>query len=286
GVVFVFPGQGTQWAGMTRELLATSPVFAERMRECAQALSPFVEWDLWEMLGDAQALERASDVVMPVLWAVMVSLAHLWQSLGVTPSAVLGHSQGEIAAACVVGGLSLDDGARIVAVRSRLFARSLAGRGGMVSVQLPRAEAEVLIARWEGRLSLAAVNGPSWVVLSGDTEAVEELIAAGEAEGFRVRRIGTDCAGHSAQVDQLRDEMLEELAGITPLESAVEFYSTVNGELTGTQELDAEYWYRNLRETVRLADTTRVLAAAGHGTFLEVSPHAVLIPSLEETLFE
>ncbi|WP_416975923.1 SDR family NAD(P)-dependent oxidoreductase, partial [Streptomyces sp. 4F14] len=284
-VVFVFPGQGAQWAGMAQGLLAASPVFAERMRECARALAPFVEWDLLEALEDLEALGRV-DVVQPVLWAVMVSLAHLWQSLGVTPAAVVGHSQGEIAAACVAGGLSLDDAARIIAVRSRLLAGTLGGRGGMASVRLPLAEAESLIARWEGRLSIAAVNGPSSVVVSGEAEAVTELVAAGEAEDFRTRRMDTDCAGHSPQVEEIRAALIEALADIAPMEGSVAFYSTVTGELTDTRELDAEYWYRNARETVRLADTTPLLASAGYEMFVEVSPHPVLTPSLEETLFE
>ncbi|WP_159058957.1 type I polyketide synthase, partial [Streptomyces caeruleatus] len=213
GVVFVFPGQGAQWVGMAQELLASSPVFAGRMGECAQALAPFVEWDLLEVLGDQAALERV-DVVQPVLWAVMVSLAHLWQSLGVTPAAVVGHSQGEIAAACVAGGLSLEDAARISAVRSRMIAGSLAGRGGMVSVGLPLTEVESLVARWEGRLSVAAVNGPSWVVVSGDAEAVAELVAGGEAEDFRARRVEVDYASHSPHVEEIEAELIEALAGI------------------------------------------------------------------------
>ncbi|WP_143569098.1 type I polyketide synthase, partial [Streptomyces acidiscabies] len=285
GVVFVFPGQGSQWVGMARGLLVSSPVFAERMGECARALAPFVEWDLLEVLGDEEALGRV-DVVQPVLWAVMVSLAQVWRSFGVVPAAVVGHSQGEIAAACVAGGLSLDDAARISAVRSRMIAGSLAGRGGMVSVGLPRAEVELLIVRWEGRLSVAAVNGPSSVVVSGDPEALAELVVAGEAENFRARKIEVDYASHSAHVEEIEAELVEALADIAPVEGTVAFYSTVTGELTDTRDLDAEYWYRNLRETVRLADTTRALAAAGHGTFVEVSPHPVLTPSLEETLFE
>ncbi|MDX2964453.1 type I polyketide synthase, partial [Streptomyces acidiscabies] len=285
GVVFVFPGQGSQWAGMARGLLVSSPVFAERMRECAQALAPFVEWDLLEVLGDEGALARV-DVVQPVLWAVMVSLARVWESLGVVPAAVVGHSQGEIAAACVAGGLSLGDAAKIISVRSRLLAESLAGRGGMVAVRLPLAEVELLVARWEGRLSVAAVNGASSVVVSGDAEAVTELVLVGEAEGFRTRRMDTDCAGHSPHVEEVRAELVEALADIAPVEGSVAFYSTVTGELADTRGLDAEYWYRNARETVRLADTAGVLTAAGYGVFVEVSPHPVLVPSLEETLFE
>ncbi|WP_143570402.1 type I polyketide synthase, partial [Streptomyces acidiscabies] len=285
GVVFVFPGQGSQWVGMARGLLVSSPVFAERMRECAQALAPFVDWDLLEVLGDEGALGRV-DVVQPVLWAVMVSLARVWESLGVVPAAVVGHSQGEIAAACVAGGLSLGDAAKIISVRSRLLAESLAGRGGMVAVRLPLAGVELLVARWEGRLSVAAVNGASSVVVSGDAEAVTELVLVGEAEGFRTRRMDTDCAGHSPHVEEVRAELVEALADIAPVEGSVAFYSTVTGELADTRGLDAEYWYRNARETVRLADTAGVLTAAGYGVFVEVSPHPVLVPSLEETLFE
>ncbi|WP_306279862.1 type I polyketide synthase, partial [Streptomyces malaysiensis] len=134
-VVLVFPGQGWQWVGMAAGLLESSSVFAERVGECAAALAPFVEWSLVDVLGDAAALERV-DVVQPVLWAVMVSLAEVWRSFGVEPAAVIGHSQGEIAAACVVGALSLEDAARVVALRSRAL-RALSGRGGMVSVSLP-----------------------------------------------------------------------------------------------------------------------------------------------------
>ncbi|WP_416975931.1 acyltransferase domain-containing protein, partial [Streptomyces sp. 4F14] len=226
------------------------------------------------------------DVVQPVLWAVMVSLAYLWESLGVVPAAVVGHSQGEIAAACVAGGLSLEDAARVVAVRSRMIAGSLAGRGGMVSVGLPLAEVELLLVRWEGRLSVAAVNGPSSVVVSGDAEALGELVVAGGVEDFRARRVEVDYASHSAHVEQIEAELTEALADIAPMEGTVAFYSTVTGGLMDTCELGAGYWYRNLREAVRLADTTRALAAAGHGVFVEVSPHPVLTPSLEETLFE
>ncbi|MGW7658512.1 acyltransferase domain-containing protein, partial [Streptomyces tendae] len=165
-VVFVFPGQGSQWVGMALELVESSPVFAGRLGDCADALAPFVEWSLFDVLGDEVALGRV-DVVQPVLWAVMVSLAELWRSFGVVPSVVVGHSQGEIAAACVAGGLSLEDGARVVALRSRALL-ALSGRGGMVSVP-------VSADRLRGRvgLSVAAVNGPVSTVVSGAVEVLE-----------------------------------------------------------------------------------------------------------------
>ncbi|MCC5481335.1 acyltransferase domain-containing protein, partial [Streptomyces barringtoniae] len=183
--VFVFPGQGSQWAGMAAQLLDVSPVFAARIGECAAALESFTDWSLVDVLRQvpgAPSLERV-DVVQPALFAVMVSLAELWRSAGVEPAAVLGHSQGEIAAACVAGILSLEDAARVVALRSQAIGRVLAGRGGMVSVALPVAAVRERIAVWgEERVSVAAVNGPSSVVVSGEPQALEELLAVCEAE--------------------------------------------------------------------------------------------------------
>ncbi|WP_042177232.1 type I polyketide synthase, partial [Streptomyces sp. NBRC 110035] len=201
GVVFVFPGQGSQWVGMAVELLETSPVFAQRMSACADALAPHVEWSLLDVVGGvegAASWERV-DVVQPVLWAVMVSLAEVWRSCGVEPAAVVGHSQGEIAAACVAGGLSLEDAALVVALRSRAL-RALSGLGGMVSVACGVSVVGELVGRWEGRVSVAAVNGPSSVVVSGDADALDELLVVCEAQGVRARRVAVDYASHSAHV--------------------------------------------------------------------------------------
>ncbi|MBM7173998.1 acyltransferase domain-containing protein, partial [Streptomyces sp. G44] len=162
------------------------------------ALSSYVEWSLFEVLDDAEALERV-DVVQPVLWAVMVSLAELWQSYGIKPGAVVGHSQGEIAAACVAGALSLGDAARVVALRSKAIL-ALSGAGGMVSVALP---VEDVRARLTEGLSVAAVNGPSSVVVSGDVAELDALLAACEAEEIRARRIPVDYASHSAHVETI-----------------------------------------------------------------------------------
>ncbi|MGF1430303.1 type I polyketide synthase, partial [Kitasatospora sp. LaBMicrA B282] len=277
-VVFVFPGQGSQWVGMAAELLVESPEFAARMAECAQALAPYVDWSLLEVLGDAAALERV-DVVQPVLWAVMVSLAEVWRAHGVTPAAVVGHSQGEIAAAVVAGALSLADGARVVALRSQAI-RAIAGRGGMVSTALP---AERVAAGWDGRLSVAAVNGPGSLVVSGDNDALDELLERCAAEEVRARRIPVDYASHSAHVEELEAELLAALAPIAPQASTVPFHSTVTGDLLDTTRLDAAYWYRNLRQTVQLESTVRALQAAGHPVFVEVSPHPVLTFALQET---
>ncbi|MEV0505699.1 type I polyketide synthase, partial [Streptomyces spectabilis] len=172
-VVWVFPGQGSQWVGMGRELLDSSPVFAERVGECAAALEPLVDWSLVDVLrGEVEPglLERV-DVVQPASFAVMVGLAAVWASVGVEPDAVLGHSQGEIAAACVAGALSLADAARVVALRSQAIVARLAGRGGMASVALSEEEVAGRLGPWSDRVEVAAVNGPSSVVVAGDAEA-------------------------------------------------------------------------------------------------------------------
>ncbi|MFI2779940.1 type I polyketide synthase, partial [Streptomyces sp. ALB3] len=282
--VFVFPGQGSQWVGMAAGLMESSPVFAERMRECAAALSVHTDWSLLGVLrGEAGApgLGRV-DVVQPVLWAVMVSLAQVWRAAGVEPAAVMGHSQGEIAAACVAGGLSLEDGARVVALRSQAILE-LSGLGGMLAVADSADGVRERLARWEGRLSVAAVNGPASAVISGDSDALDAFREACRADGVRCKRIDVDYASHSAHVERIRDRLLEVLAGLAPRSSQVPLYSTVTGELLDTAGMDAEYWYTNLRRTVLLEEATQALLSTGHGVFVEVSPHPVLTMGLQET---
>ena len=285
GVVFLFPGQGSQWRGMTAGLLDCSPVFAGGLRACAGALEQFVDWSVEDVLRDvdgAPGLERV-DVVQPLLFAVMVALAGLWRACGVRPSVVVGHSQGEIAAAHVAGGLSLEDAARLVVTRSRALVR-LMGRGGMVSVALPEKEIEGWLERWGGRASVAAVNGPSSVVVSGEREALDGLLGELVQGGVRAREIPVGYASHSAHIEEIREELLEGCAGITPVSGDVPFFSTVTGGLLDTAELDGEYWYRNLRETVRLEAATRSLLAEGYRSFIEISPHAVLTVGVQETV--
>nr|WP_199827016.1 type I polyketide synthase [Streptomyces sp. WM6378] len=277
--VFVFPGQGSQWVEMGRELWESSPVFARRMRECADALAPYVDWSLHDVLGDADALERV-DVVQPVLWAVMVSLAEVWRSYGVEPEAVVGHSQGEIAAACVAGALSVEDAAKVVALRSKAIL-ALSGRGGMVSVALP---VEDVRARLTDGLSVAAVNGPSSVVVSGDVAELDALLAACAADEVRARRVPVDYASHSRHVEAIHDELGRVLAGLEPRTADVPFFSTVTADWLDTTVMDAEYWYTNLRGTVRFEEATRALAAQDFRTFIEASAHPVLTIGVEQTL--
>ncbi|MDN0201146.1 type I polyketide synthase [Streptomyces sp. S.PNR 29] len=283
-VALVFPGQGPQWIGMGRELYAASPVFAARIDECAQALAPYVDWSLHEVLGGAAgaaSLER-SDVVQPALWAVMVALAAVWESLGVRPDAVVGHSMGETAAAVVTGALSLEDGARVMALRSRTVVE-LSGRGGMVSVAAPVERVrEWCVSVGEG-VSVAAVNGPASVVVSGELAALDRLVAIGEGEGVRVRRIPVDYASHSVQVEQIADRLERELAGVSPGAARVPVYSTVEAAWVDGSRLDAGYWVRNERRPVRFEEAVRGLLDEGFRFFVECSPHPVLTVGVEET---
>ncbi|MFH8618810.1 beta-ketoacyl synthase N-terminal-like domain-containing protein [Streptomyces sp. NPDC017979] len=280
GPVLVFPGQGSQWVGMGVELLDSSTVFAERIAACESALKPHVDWSLTGVLrGDGAELARV-DVVQPVLWAVMVSLAAVWVEYGVEPAAVIGHSQGEIAAACVAGALTLEDGARIVALRSKAL-RALSGGGAMASLAVGAEEAEGFFPV-QGGVVVAAVNGPSSTVVSGPPQAVAEAVAAVEGAGHRARLIDVDYASHGPQVDEITDELHGLLAGIQPARSGVAFYSTVTAEQVDTTALDTGYWVRNLRERVRFSDAVEALVDAGHGLFVEVSPHPVLAFGLAE----
>ncbi|HEY1971728.1 MAG TPA: beta-ketoacyl synthase N-terminal-like domain-containing protein, partial [Pseudonocardia sp.] len=287
-VVFVFPGQGSQWVGMGRELVGSSPVFAARLAECAVALAPFVDWSLPDVLAGregAPGFDRV-DVVQPALWAVMVSLAAVWEAAGVLPDAVVGHSQGEIAAAVVAGSLSLEDAARIVALRSRALI-ALSGRGGMLSVAEPVAVVENRLARCafpDGQVSVAAVNGPRATVVSGDLDALAALLADCERDAVRARMLPVDYASHGPQVDQLREEILDRLGGVVPRPARVPMVSAMTGEFLEGPELEAGYWYASLRSSVEFSRAVEVLDRAGHGVFIEVSPHPVMTASITATL--
>ncbi|MFD3486315.1 SDR family NAD(P)-dependent oxidoreductase [Streptomyces sp. NPDC058665] len=282
----VFPGQGSQWEGMARELMRTSAVFRASIEACHEALAPYVDWSLLDTLtaeSGAAALDRA-DVVQPVLFAVMVSLARVWESLGVRPDAVIGHSQGEIAAAHIAGALDLADAARIVALRSQTI-MTLSGTGAMASVPLAADRVAEYIEPFGDRLSVAVVNGPTTTVVAGTPDAVAELLARCESDGIRAKAVSAvDFASHSPHMDAIKDRLLEQFAGVTPRSCDIAFYSTVTAGAIDTAELDADYWFSNLRRPVLFESTLRAMAEDGFGTFVESSPHPVLTVGLRATL--
>lgn len=280
-IVFVFPGQGAQRIGMGRQLMQECAVFRETVAECDRLM---VKWlghsvidEIHRAGSDAGACQIA--LIQPALFAIAVGLAARWRSFGIVPDIVVGHSMGEVAAAHVAGALNLEDATRIICRRSALLSQ-ISGQGAMHVVAMPMAGAEQLVARYRDRVSVAVSNSPTSTVLSGDPAALAELAEVLRQRNIFSRPVRVDVASHSPQVDCLRDELLAELAGIAPVPSVVPIFSTVTGELCDGAAFGAEYWVRNLRETVLFWNAVQRLA--GDGAFIEMSPHPTLLPAVEQ----
>ncbi len=279
-VVFVFSGQGSQWLGMGRELLAAEPVFRRAVERCAGALRAAGSVDVAAALRNGEVPEHAkADVVQPVLFAFQVGLAELWRWWGVAPDAVIGQSMGEVAAAAVAGALDLAAAARVVGCRSRRV--GALGPGAMATVALPAATAGELLPGFEDRVAVAVAASPASSVLSGDPAAVDEILAG--LEVFH-RRISVDYASHSPHVDPILEPLRNELGGFTSRPPSVPMYSTVTGGPIDGDELDADYWTRNLRQPVLFAPALGALLDDGHSIFIELSPHPIVLSWVRETI--
>nr|WP_316778334.1 SDR family NAD(P)-dependent oxidoreductase [Streptomyces sasae] len=282
-VVFVFPGQGSQWDGMAHHLMNTSPVFAQHLTTTAQAIQTHTGWNLLDVLAhtpDAPPADRV-DVIQPALFAVTTSLAKLWQHHGIHPDAVIGHSQGEIAAAYTAGALTLHDATKIITLRSKTLL-TLTGTGGMASIPLPPEQTTTLLHDYTD-LHIAAHNGPTTTIVAGDTEQLSTLVTTLNNQNIQARTIPVDYASHTPHVHPLHNQLHTLLNDITPRTSTIAFYSTLTGTRLDTTHLTPDYWYENLANPVQFHTTTQTLLNDGHTTFIETSPHPVLTTPLQDT---
>jgi acyl transferase domain-containing protein/acyl carrier protein len=287
-LVFVFPGQGSQWFGMGRSLLEQEPVFRDVVERCDRAMRPYGDWSLLRELtatDAAQSRLNEVDIIQPALFAIQIALAALWRSWGIEPHAVVGHSMGEVAAAHVAGALSLEDAALVICHRSRLARRAI-GQGAMAAVELSMEEARGVLAGYEDRVSIAASNSPTSTVLSGDPVALEAILDQLRRRDMFGRMVKVDFASHSPQMDPLRADLLQALKGLVPRPASVPIYSTVTGIVSGGLDFEALYWARNLREPVLFSAAVQRLLEDGHDIFLEVSPHPILLSGIQQGLHD
>jgi acyl transferase domain-containing protein/acyl carrier protein len=285
-LAFVAPGQGAQWAGMARQLLSQEPVFREALLRCDRAARRHVDWSIVEQLqaepGTAGHRLDEIDVVQPVLVALAIAYAELWRSLGVVPDAVVGHSMGEVAAAFLAGAIDLDEAMHVICRRSALMRRA-SGRGAMALVDLSMQEARERIRGREDRLSIAVSNSPRSSVVSGDPAAVDEILAELQRDQVFCRLVKVDVASHSPQMEPVAADLAAELVALAPRAATVPIYSTVLGRRAEGRELDGAYWGRNLRQPVLFTSAVEALLEDGVTAFVELGPHPVLLPSVQQT---
>jgi acyl transferase domain-containing protein/acyl carrier protein len=276
-VAFVCSGQGVQWWGMGRELLKSMPVFRREILRCADELKRHADWDLLEELTRDEANSRLgeTEIAQPALFSLQVALAAIWRSWGIEPHALIGHSVGEVAAAHLGGVLSFEDAVQVIHHRGRLMQRAT-GLGKMAAIEAPEAEIEKLLESYSERVSVAAVNSPTSTVISGDRAAIGEVLVMAKERGFRSKVLPVNYAFHSPQMEPFGTEMTKAISGLKAQAALVPIFSTVTGALAIEGDFNADYWGRNIRQTVRFAAAVRAMLDAGVNTFVELSPTPVL----------
>ena len=283
-VVFVCSGQGPQWWGMGRELLATEPVFREFLERCDALLRDDVPWSLLTELAADERTSRLdrTEIAQPALVALQAALIALWRAWGVEPDAVIGHSVGEIAAAYAAGALSLSDALSVAAHRGRIMQRA-AGSGRMVAVELSLDDARELAADYPDRLWVAAINGPTAVVLAGDGDAVTAVAAELAKRQVFARVLPGEYPFHTPRMEAYRHELVSALNGLRGTPSSVPVISTVSGRPSQPGDFDAAYWGRNIVEPVRFSSAISDVLAGGETIFVEIGPHPVLASAIAQS---
>ena len=281
--VFVFPGQGSQWAGMATELLATSPTFAHHIHTCAQALAPHTTWNLLDVLTHPTPDHNRVDIIQPTLFAVMTSLARLWQTLGIHPDAVIGHSQGEIAAAHIAGALTLTDAATLITHRAATLT-TLAGTGTMAAIPLPHHTVQTDLQPHPDT-HIAAINGPATTIISGPTTTIHTIITNYQHHNINAKQIPVDYPSHCPHITPLHHHLTTNHPTITPTIPTIPIYSpTTATKLNPTTPLTTAHWYDNLRNPVQFQPTIQALIRDGHTLYIETSPHPILTTSIQDTI--
>lgn len=283
--VFVFPGQGAQWIAMGKILMENEPVYKSAIEECAVVFKKYAEWDLIEEINKSETANRFSeiDIVQPTLVAVEIALASLWMSKGIFPDVVIGHSMGEVAAAYVAGNISLDEAARVIITRSKLM-KNLSGKGEMGATDLSEEEARNILQGYEDKLSIAVVNSKNSLVLSGEPMALNEVFAKLESQERFNRKVKVDVASHSPQMDGIMETLAHHLSDIRPQNSTIQFYSTATDAIVEGEQLNATYWTKNLRNTVRFGNAVQAVLKDAQVAFVEMSPHPLLQHALNENI--
>lgn len=283
GPAFVCSGQGPQWWGMGRGLLKFSPAFRTVIKRCDAEFSRYGDWSLMhELTRDEQhSRMQKTSIAQPSIFAIQVALAAVWESWGIVPTAVVGHSVGEIASAYLSGGLSFEDACCVAFYRGHTMDLATS-QGAMVAAGLAAEDVGQWISGIESEVSLAAINGPTSVTISGASGAIEDLATRLEEAGVFCRRLAVEYAFHSPQMAPVRDALLECLDGIRPQATHTPMVSTVTGKVIDGEQLGPDYWWQNVRESVRFSDAMASLAELGHGVAVEVGPHPVLAYSINE----